>query len=139
MDNLFEIIYKVVGILVVIYLFIFHKEMRKSLLLLSLATISFYLSAFLFYFISSPMNVIGAIIILILWGFVLHLFKNKLSLKERNFWFCCILYVVIYHVLHHVFDPIASKNIYYAIIFVIYTYVGLISFFVYYFKNIIKY
>ena len=139
MDNLFENIYKVIGIVVAIYFFIFHKEMRKSLLLMILATISFYLSAYVFYFVSSPFNIIGTIMILIIWGIVLQLFKNKLSVKERNFWLCCILYVAIYHVLHYVFDPIASKNIYYAVIFVIYTYAGLISFFVYYFKNIIKY
>lgn len=138
MENLFHYIYSCVGILVGLYIFITRKKSRKSLLMLLLSIIAFYSSAYIFYFVTYPFNLIGTLFILVLWVVILQLVKKFNSGKEQVFWYVCILYVAIYHFLHYIFDPLAEKNIWYAGIFFIYTNVGLTSLAVYYFIWVYK-
>lgn len=126
MGNVYNI-YTCVGILAGLYLFITKKDSQKSLFMLLLSIIAFYSSAYMFYFVRYPLNLFGTSFILVLWFLILQLVKKFHSGKEQVFWYICIFYVAIYHVLHYVFDPLAEKNVWYAVIFFIYTNAGLIT------------
>ena len=138
MENLVHYIYICVGVIVGIYLFITKRDSRKSLLMLLLSLIAFYSSAYVFYFITKPINLICTGLILVLWIIVLRLVKKFNSNKEQFFWNICVIYVAIYHILHYIFDPIAHKNIMYAFVFVIYTNVGILLLGLYYFLRVYK-
>lgn len=135
MGNIFNYIYPGLAILIGLYVFITRKNSRKSILMLLLALIAFYSSTYIFYWVSFPINLIGAFLILIFWGVILYLIKRYNSGKEQKFWYICILYVAIYHTLHYIFDPLTKKNFWYAFIFFIYT-LGMTPLAVYYFKRI---
>lgn len=138
MENILNHIYSSIGILIGLFIFITRRDSRKSLLMLLLSIIAFYSSAYIFYFVSYPINLFGTSLILVLWVLILQFIRKFNSRKEQVFWYICILYVAIYHFLHYIFDPLAEKNILYAVIFVVYTNLGLISLAVYYFKKVYK-
>ena len=138
MENLVHYIYTFVGVIVGIYLFITKRGSRKSLLMLLLSLIAFYSSAYVFYFITKPINLICTGLILVLWIIVLRLVKKFNSNKEQFFWNICVIYVAIYHFLHYIFDPIAHKNIMYSFVFVIYTNVDILLLGLYYFLRVYK-
>ncbi|PEJ24680.1 hypothetical protein CN689_26940 [Peribacillus butanolivorans] len=82
MENLYHYIYSCVGILVGLYIFITRKESRKSLLMFLLSIIAFY-SAYIFYFVTSPFNLIGTSLILVLRVVILQLVKNSIQEKSK--------------------------------------------------------
>lgn len=132
MEYLLHYIYSCVGILIGLYFFITRKDSRKTLLMFLLAIIAFFISGYIFYFLTYPFNLIGTSLILFLWIVILHLVKKINTRKEQVFWQVCVLYAAIYHFLHFIFDPLAEKNIWYAVIFMIYTNVGVTSLGIYY-------
>lgn len=138
MNEIINYIYSTIGILALLYFYITRKDFRKKILMLLLALAAFVGSSYLFYFLDFPFNLIGTYLVLILWAIIIVLVKSHFTKREIYFWFFCSGYVAIHHVLHFIFEPMAERNIWYALIFVLYSNVGIVGLTLYYLFKINK-